>query len=663
MPFELGVCDYPEHVSNEHWQDMPERMKSLGLAYVRVAEFAWSKLEPKPGVYEFAWLDDAIEALHAKGLKVVMCTPTATPPAWLIRAHPDILAVDVNGHTREFGSRRHSDFSSETWWRESKRIVQVVAKRYGQHPGVVGWQTDNEYGCHDTARSYSENAKQAFRRWLEAKYASLEALNEAWGNAFWSQEYTAWAEIGLPNLTVTEPNPSHVLDFYRFSSDQVAAYDRMQTEIIREHSPGRFVTHNYMIFESGFDHYKAAEHLDFVSWDSYPLGTLELFGTWVDEQMKLDYARTGHPDLTGFIHDLYRGLKRKGFWVIEQQCGQTNWATYNPLPASGAVKLWTLQAMAHGCDTVSYFRWEAATMAQEVLHSGLLSYDGSPDRGFWEVQALAPHLEKFSDAGVTTKVALLHDYESLWAYQQQRHGVNASYWGQVMQFYAVARAHGLDVDVIHPDADLTGYSLILAPALTLMGETRAAHLERAARAGAHIVFGSRTGFRTPSGRAWNTRAPGPLAEALGVRLKNYDSLRPGLQGRMEMLDMSFQTHTWNESLEVIADDVVRLGTFQDDPLYNEVGVTMRGVGQGSMSYIGAWGESLVTALLEYLAPKAGLKLEKLPKGLRLSRRGGLVYAQNWSRGGLVVPVPDGAEFVYGNQLLEPAGVAVYRVPA
>ncbi len=655
MPLSLGVCDYPEHIPADEWAVFPKKMRELGLTYVRIGEFAWSKLEPSAGNYQFAWLDAAIDALHAEGLRVVLCTPTATPPAWLVRLHPEILPVDAHGRVREFGSRRHYDFSSDVYWQESARIVEVLAKRYGNHPAIAGWQTDNEYGCHDTTRSYSLQAKQKFQGWLEKKYTSLEALNAAWGNAFWSQEYSAWAGIGLPNLTVTEANPSHVLDFMRFSSDQLIAYDQMQTQILRTHSPNRFVTHNYMIFFSDFDHYKAAAHLDFVTWDNYPTGMLEFFNT--SEENKLAFARTGHPDLISFNHDLYRGLKNKPFWVMEQQCGQVNWSPYNPLPAPGAVQLWTLQAISHGADSVTYFRWQAARQAQEDYHSGLLRHDGSQDRGFLEVKRLAPKLSTLSDALEPHKVCLLHDYESLWAYDVQKHNANSSYWLQVQSFYTQLRQVGVDLDIQHPMSDLSAYDLIIAPALIIGSPELAAHLEQYAQNGATIVFGSRSGFRDPTG---TIPKENPITKLAGVRVKNFDSLRPGLTPRIEAFDQTFETHTWNESLEILDLDIRILGTYFDDPLYNQAGITHRPLGKGGIIYIGVWGERILGRTLEYALFRAGITHQDLEHGLRLTKRGGLVYAQNWTRGGIALPLDPDTEFLIGDSLIEPYGVAVYK---
>ena len=238
----LGTCYYPEHWPREIWEEDARRMAETGLTWVRIGEFAWSRLEPKPGEYDFGWLDDAIEVLGAAGLKVVLGTPTATPPRWMLDRHPDMLAVDASGNPRRFGSRRHYCFSHEGYRDACAQIVTRLADRYGANPHVAAWQTDNEYGCHDTVLSYSENVRQAFRHWLRARYpgagndGDISALNRAWGNVFWSMEYGGFDEIDLPNLTVTEPNPSHVLDFRRFSSDQVVRFNRLQAEIIRQRS-------------------------------------------------------------------------------------------------------------------------------------------------------------------------------------------------------------------------------------------------------------------------------------------------------------------------------------------------------------------------------------------------------------------------------------------
>ena len=274
----LGVCYYPEQWDPSRWQEDAARMAALGIRLVRIGEFAWSRIEPEPGRFEWEWLDRAIATLASAGLQVVLGTPTACPPKWLVDSYPDILAVGADGHPRGFGSRRHYCFSNETYRRESSRIVTAVAGRYGHEPAVVAWQTDNEYGCHDTVLSYSAAALRGFRRWLQQRYGDIGALNAAWGTVFWSQEYRSFDAIELPVGTVTEANPAHRLDFWRYSSQQVATFNREQVEILRRLAPGRSILHNFMGFSTDFDHYALSPDLDVAGWDSYPLGFLE----WLD---------------------------------------------------------------------------------------------------------------------------------------------------------------------------------------------------------------------------------------------------------------------------------------------------------------------------------------------------------------------------------------------
>jgi len=370
MKRSLGTCYYPEHWPEDIWADDARRMVELGLTWVlRIGEFAWSRLEPKPERFELGWLDRAIETLGAAGLKVVLGTPTATPPRWMLDRHPDMLAVDIEGRPRRFGSRRHYCFSHRGYRAEAVRITEILARRYGKNPHIAAWQTDNEYGCHDTTLSYSDAARNAFRDWLAQRYKTVDALNAAWGNVFWSMEYARFDQIDLPNLTVTEANPAHWLAFRRFTSDQVVAFNRAQTEILRAHTDAP-ITHNYMGRITDFDHFRVGEDLDFASWDSYPLGFLEdRVGAPPEWQRR--FAGQGDPDFQAFHHDLYRAVGKGRWWVMEQQPGPVNWAPHNPAPAPGMVRLWSWEAFAHGAEAVCYFRWRQAPFAQEQMHSGL----------------------------------------------------------------------------------------------------------------------------------------------------------------------------------------------------------------------------------------------------------------------------------------------------
>jgi beta-galactosidase len=602
--FALGVCYYPEHWPVERWDTYARQMRELGLSYVRIAEFAWSRIEPRDGVYSWDWLDRAIETLAAAGLKIVLCTPTAAPPAWLARAHPEILSVDAQGRRHDHGGRRHYDVSSRIYREHSRRITLAIAGRYGTHPVVVGWQTDNELSEH---QSYSTEALRAFREWLGEQYADIDRLNDAWGTVFWSQEYGSFEEITFPNRVVEAPNPSHQLDFFRFSSEQLARFQEEQVAILRHLSPGRWVTHNFMRLQPDFDHYRAAECLDFVSWDNYPTGGVELSGLSDDDKRR--FARTGHPDLIAVNHDLYRGLlDGRSFWIMEQQCGQINWGMTNPLPATGAVALWTAQAWGHGANVVSYFRWRAATMAQELMHSGILRHDESLDRGGDEIKQF--DLAQLSNEPISTPVVLLHDYESLWAYDLQPHNQATRYWRQFLLFYSALRSLGIDVDIRHPDCDLSAYRLIVAPALQLMPESRAARLAHYAGR-AELIFGPRTAYRTRSGRVHEDGQPGPLHELTGYRLLAFD----GIPRASTVAIGDYTVSTWAESYRPTTGTATH--HYTDGPLSGTAAV----IRHGQVTSIGAWSEPLITDLLEEALQRLGIPSQRLPDGVRVSRRG------------------------------------------
>ncbi|MEL6524008.1 MAG: beta-galactosidase, partial [Pseudomonadota bacterium] len=326
MSPKLGVCYYPEHWPEEMWGPDARRMVAAGLTYVRIGEFSWAELEPEPGLLQFNWMDRIIEILGKNGLKVVMGTPTATPPRWMVHRHPDMLALDENGHPRTFGSRRHYCFSHQGYRDASARIVRILGDRYGQNPHIAAWQIDNEFGCHETTLSYSDAARDAFREWLQFHYRSIDNLNRAWGNVFWSMKVSSWSDIDLPNQTVTEPNPAHMLAFRRFSSDQVASYNRAQVNELRSLTDAPLL-HNYMGRELAFDHFTVGEDLDIATWDSYPIGFLS-DRLEDDRKHKLAYLRQGDPDFQAFHHDLYRCVGRGRWWVMEQQPGPVNWAPH-----------------------------------------------------------------------------------------------------------------------------------------------------------------------------------------------------------------------------------------------------------------------------------------------------------------------------------------------
>ncbi len=541
----LGVCYFPEQRSESEWQNDIDRMVDFGLKKVRIAEFCWSLIEPEEGQYEWGWLDRSIELIGAAGLEVILCTPTATPPKWLIDKHPEILAIDEQGRPRKFGSRRHYCFSSVIYREKMQGIVRAFAERYGQNKYVTAWQTDNEYGCHDTTRSYSQDAKFGFRNWLVEKYGNISVLNEAWGTVFWSQLYSSFEQIDLPNLTVTEPNPSHVLDFYRYSSDQVVSYNKQQVDILRELSPGRDIIHNFMGFYHEFDHFKVGADLDIAAWDSYPTGFLEMF-SFSDEEKKR-YYRQGHPDIAAFHHDLYRRCGNGRWAVIEQQPGPVNWAHHNSVPLPGMIRLWTHEAIAHGAEFVTYFRWDQARYAQEQMHAGLLRPDNEPSPAFEEARQVVSECAKLPDLKTeNADVALVFSYDALWLFEAHPQGASWSYSDLCFRWYSQLRQLGLNIDIVAPGDDLTAYKLVVVPSLPHVDPKM---MEALKRTDAVVLFGPRTGSKTANLQIPENLAPGPIQELVPVKIIQSESLSPIVNEAVSFKGKEYEGMQWLDYVE------------------------------------------------------------------------------------------------------------------
>ncbi|MGP1354848.1 MAG: beta-galactosidase [Parasphingopyxis sp.] len=642
----LGCCYFPEHWPREIWADDARRMAEMGLARIRIGEFAWSRIEPEPGRFDWEWLDAAIEALAVEGLEVVLCTPTATPPKWLVDRIPDMLPVDAQGRLRAFGSRRHYCYSHPGYREECRRIVTALADRYGDNPAIVGWQIDNEHGCHDTVCSYSAAAEANFREWLAARYKTIDALNAAWGNVFWSMEYDSFDAVDLPNLTVTEPNPAHVLDYRRFASDEVVSFNALQADILRAISPGRDIIHNFMGFFTDFDHHALSRDLDVASWDSYPLGFLEQ--AWFGAEEKQSYLRQGHPDFAAFHHDLYRGCTAGRWGVMEQQPGPVNWARYNPAPLPGMVRLWTLEAAAHGAEFVSYFRWRQAPFAQEQMHAGLLRPDSSEDIAAGEARRVASDIAALGDLeAARAPVALVFSYEAAWTCETQPQGRSFRYLELAFEMYSALRQCGFDIDIVSPDAGLEGYAMVVVPSLPIIADDFVARLGQLS---CPVLIGPRSGSKTESFSIPDALPPGGLQALLPLEVVRVESLRDGVAEAGE----GFAVHRWLEHVET---DIQAEWTLQDG----------RGIvfANGPYRYLAAWPDQpLLRAIFGRMAGEAGLQLIDLPEGLRLRSCAGHMFAFNYSERPISVAglgaSSDPDRQLLGGETLQPADVAVWR---
>jgi beta-galactosidase len=595
----LGVCYYPEHWPEDQWARDAALMVETGLSWVRIAEFAWARMEPAPDQFDWAWLDRAIETLGAAGLQVVLGTPTATPPRWMLDKYPDMLPVDAAGQVRKFGSRRHYDFSHLGYRGEARRIARLMAERYGSNPYVHAWQIDNEYDCHDTTLSYSSAATRGFQDWLAQTYQSIGALNRAWGNVFWSMDYDDFDQIALPNQTVTEPNPSHVLAFRQYSSDQVVAFNRAQAEEIRAYSAAPLI-HNYMGRITSFDHWAVGRDLEIASWDSYPIGFLSdrIEGTAEEKQF---YLRQGHPDNQAFHHDLYHAVGRGRMWVMEQQPGPVNWAPYNPAPLPGMARLWAWEAFAHGAETVCYFRWRQAPFAQEQNHAGLLRPDSQPAPALAEAATVAQEIADLPavDRG-QAPVALIFDYQSAWAWDTQPQGADFDMFRLGFAAYRALRRAGLSVDILAPDcADLSAYKLVFAPGLMTISDPLRAALSTYKGI---ALIGPRSDTKTDQ---LTIPSPmGPNLPGVDVTVALTESIPPS---DAIALEEGGQFRHWFEHLEGSA--TVFGKTVSGQPAV---------MGGDHLRYLAGWpDDATFDRLVRALCAEAGVMTYDLPQGVRI----------------------------------------------
>jgi beta-galactosidase len=502
----IGVCHYPEALPREEWSDDARSMKALGLDLVRIGEFAWSTMEPARDVFEFGWLDEAIEVFSAAGLGVILGTPTAAPPLWLSLERPSILLTHQDGRRAQHGSRRHVCMTSEAYRWEAARVVGALLDRYANHPAVVAWQVDNEPGNHDSARCWCDECQAAFSVWLEQRFGTIEALNQAWGTAFWSQTYPVFESVALPVPTLAPHHPSLLMAHRKFASDQSVDFIAAQTRLIKERVGAEVeITTNLYAEDLAVDARAVAALDGLASMDSYPHGT-------------------GSPMTTAFHLDLTASAAGPATraWVMEQQAGPVNWTEINPQVPDGQVRVWTWQAALHGFDALLYFRWKPARHGQELYHSGLHRHDGSPTAAFHEIAATIEELRQIGPLSAPRpRVALLHSYKDAWAIDINPHRKGMSHRSIQLEAYRAARRLGLEVAVVDSTTDLSRYELVLAPGLQVTTPERVRAITGALEAGTRVVLGARS-LVVDRENAWSDQTlPAGLHQRLGARVVDH----------------------------------------------------------------------------------------------------------------------------------------------
>ena len=680
----LAVDYYPSHWPEWMWESDVARMAESDLSYVRVNEFDWAILEPREGQYNFSVLDRTLDLFEKYGLQAIIGTPTATPPNWLAEKYY-IDFVDQTNQTLQFGSRRHYSFSSFDYRAQSQKITRKLAERYGNHSAVVGWQLDNEFGCHSTVRSYDKDAITRFRIWLQEKYGTIEEMNSRQGRVFWSSQYVSFETVQPPFLEVYTLNEAHTLDWYTFSSDMVIDFAKEQTAILRELAPFHAVTTNFMIFFMDFDHYRFNEEvaLDFTTWDSYPLAS-------AGEDPAL--LRTGDPDVQAMMHGLYRSVAGAGygknsgpFGVMEQQPGVLNWSPYRVSPWEGMVRLWTHETFAAFGSMVNYFRWRQPPFAQEQTLSGLFVSDNSEDQGYIESQVVAQEdLPKLEDIDVASEgqadVALVFDYTANWVWAIEPYSGEWSvkdavytdpaltYTTLATTFYSSLRRLGLNVDIISPQQSLEGYEMVVVPSLPIIPDSFDSSLQDY---DGPVVFGPHTGSRTkdfayPPGL---NPSAGTLRDRLPMRVTRVETPPEYANDGISYADRNYTISAWEEWIYCERDNATSNATVSYTSAHRPG--KPAACAKNNAHYL-AFNPPMdfLMAYLSDVAGQAGVQ-DVLGRGvsldndlgptMRLARRGDLVWATNYATSAQRAPEIEGELVIGEGEKVPAAGVHVWRL--
>lgn len=610
--FYFGADYYPEHWPEERWVEDARLMAEAGFNVVRLAEFAWSKLEPNEGEFDFDWLDRAISILLSQGIQVILGTPTASPPPWLMAKQKELFLVEQNGVRQTYGLRREYCPNNPLFYQHTERILTQMADHYKDNPAVIGWQIDNEFGD----RCYCDTCKTEFHKWLQRRYETLDSLNEKWGTVFWSHIYTDWSQIPVPLSTIRSTNPGLGLDYRRFMSDTYRNYQQFQINILRHYCPGHLITHNLMGFSyNQLNYYDMTTDLDVVSWDNYPRTQWGMLA-------EVDPAKAA------LSADTMRGLKNRNFWVMEQQSGGGGWEFVAVPPKPGEIRLWTYQSIAHGADAIIYFRWRTARVGTEQYWQGILEHHAIPGRRYDEVSQIGKEIQSIANtvtgSQVKPQIAIMQSYDTRFAFQVQPNNPRFGYEKHIQDVYHGFFDNHIPVGIVSEKDPLINYKVVIVPAMYILTEETTTNLETFAAAGGIVVFTPRTGVKDESNTVVNMKLPGLVAQMCGIEIDEYISMPIDQDNRVLFvvpeIEDEFPSSVWADVIEPKGASVVAWHV--QDFYAKKPAATINQYKKGRVIYLGVMGDSnYYRSVARWISGLAGIEpLMELPQGVEVSER-------------------------------------------
>ena len=607
----IGVDYYPEHWDKDMWKSDVRLMAETGVKIVRLAEFAWCRLEPADGIFDFGWLDEAIRLFADNGIEVIIGTPTNCPPRWLCEKHPEILPVGDNGRTNPIGIRGHRCYNSPALREYAGRIVAKLAEHYKDFPNVTAWQLDNEL---EANICFCDTCNKKHREWLKRKYGTLGALNKAYGNIVWSGEYQSWEQIDPPygGYNTAWLNPAYMIDFERRATDDMLEFIRFQADIIRSYIPEAFITTNACFCNHTSDFTAMFSDLDVAAYDNYPTTSVSH-----------DYENITS---TSAYLDMIRGAKRKNFWIMEELSGTPGcWAPMQKTPAPGMIKGYALQAFAHGADTVIFFRWRTANIGAEMHWHGLIDHSGVPGRRFDEFAQLCGEAEKLKDirgSELRSVIAILFSADSGRAFRLQPQTDGFSYIEQIKAVHQAFVRYGLNVDIIDEHADISGYKIVCAPALYVTDSTTVKRLRDFAENGGTVVLTARSGVKDENNNCIMEPLPTVYRELVGCHVTEYDPIGWD-KAKVRFTDgEEYECKQWCDILET--DTAETAASYSSGFYAGQPAVTVNSYGGGKAFYIGTIGtRRMYEKAAKQILDASGIPyIEGLPENVEVTTRTG-----------------------------------------